>query len=128
MNPATGVKTANDIAQSQYVFGILFIILLGVILWGGKILLTKLLQRVDSMHEERTSQLTKIMDESKADSKERENRLFTHNNALVVQLQNQTSSLEEINRTQEKMQENLSNLQDSFEKIEARIEKIEKDN
>lgn len=125
MDPITGAKTATEIAQSQYVFGILFIILFAAILWGGKILLTRLLQKVEEMHEERTAQLVKIYDESKVESKEREQQLFQHNNALVVQLSSQTSSLEEITRTQEKMQDSLSNLQDSFEKIEARIEKIE---
>lgn len=125
MDPVTGVKTASDIAQSQYVFGILFIILLGVILWGGKILLTKLLQKVEKMHEDRTSQLTRIMNDSKKESREREVQLIQHSNSLVVQLQCQTSSLEEITKTQEKMQLSLNNLQESFEKIEVRIEKIE---
>ncbi|QJT70395.1 hypothetical protein [Microcystis phage MaeS] len=107
MNPTDAVGVTEGIAQSQYAFGILFIILLGAILWGGKILLTNLLKKVEEMHNE-----------SKAESKERENKLFEHSNALVIQLQNQTSSLEEITRTQEKMQ-------DSLEKIEARIELIE---
>jgi hypothetical protein len=114
IDPVTGIQAADTIARSQYVFGTLFIVLFILILWGGKILLTNLLKKVENMHEE-----------SKAESKEREQKLFEHSNALVVQLQSQTSSLEEITRTQEKMQGSLGNLQESFEKIEARIEKIE---
>lgn len=125
MDPITGTKAAQSIAESQYVFGILFILLFAVILWGGKILLTKLLQKVETMHDDRTNQLTKIMNDSKKESREREAQLIAHSNSLVIQLQSQTSSLEEITRTQEKMQLSLSDLQESYEKIEARIEKIE---
>ena len=146
MNPTNGVKTAEDIAQSQFVFSILFIILLGFVLWNVKLMLDRMsrenqemedkndevIEKMQMLHEARQEQLQKIIDENKQESREREAQLMTHNNTLLSQLQTQTNSLEEITRTQasmqetqEKMQRNLSDLQDSFEKIESRIEKIE---
>lgn len=131
-NPTSGIKVATDIAQNQYVFGILFILLLVVLLWGIKMQFNKMekeninmeekndavIEKIEKLHEERQKQLNDMMIENKAESKERENQLMAHNNILLVQLQSQNASLEEITRTQEKMQENLG-------KIEQRIEKVE---
>lgn len=131
-DPTKVVKTASDIAQNDYAFGILFILLLIIFIWGIKTLFNKLekeklvmeekndtvLQRVEELHDERQRQLQTMIKENKKESKERENKLMEHNNTLLIQLQSQTSSLEEITRTQAQMQENLS-------KIESRIEKIE---
>lgn len=147
-NPNAAIKQAETLAQNQYLFAILFLLLLGLMLWAGTIILGRLkkdnesmedkndavIAKMEKMHEERQAQLMGFMNDQKADSKEREAQLMTHNNTLLVQLQSQTSSLEEITRTQasmqvtqEKMQDSLGNLQESYEKIEARIEKIEQD-
>lgn len=139
MNPADGVKSAADIAQSQFVFGILFIILLALVLWGTKLTIEKLrqenqnmedkndavIEKIETLHLERQTQLHQMMVENKQESKEREAQLMTHNNTLLVQLQSQTASLEEINRTQSSMQETQAKMQENLSKIEQRIEMIE---
>lgn len=147
MDPSEGIKAASQLAQSQYVFGVLFIILLGIGLWSIKIRFDQtdrkseemedkndlIFEKMDKLHEDRQNQLVGFMLDQKTESKEREAQLMSQNNVLMSNLQMQTSSLEEMTRTQtgmqrtqEKMQESLGNLQDSFEKIESRMEQIER--
>lgn len=85
------------------------------------------IQKIEKLHESRQQQLQELISENKRESKEREAQLMTHNNTLLVQLQSQTASLEEINRTQAKMQENLNQIEIRMEKIEE-IEKYRKEN
>ena len=145
-DPTGGVKVATEIAQSQYVFSILFVLLLFVCIWVGRKMLDKVLndnkamearnnsaiEKMDTMHASRQAQLELLIESNKQESREREAQLMTHNNTLLAQLQSQTeqlqhqtNSLEEITRTQTRMQESLEDLRDSFDKIEHRIEKIE---
>lgn len=138
-DPTGGVQVASDIAQSQYVFGILFVLLLFVFIWVGKIMLNKMLtdnktmedknnsviEKMDTMHNNRQLQLEALLESNKQESREREAQLMTHNNTLLIQIQSQTSSLEEINKTQSRIQESLEDIRDSFDKIEHRVEKIE---
>lgn len=138
-NPASGIKAATDIAQNQFVFGILFILLLFVMLWGIKMIFTKMekenvnmeekndavFEKIEKMHDERQQQLNNMMLENKLESKERENQLMAHNNTLLVQLQSQNASLEEITRTQASMQTTQEKMQENLSKIEQRIEKVE---
>lgn len=134
-----GVKAATELAQSQYVFGILFILLLGGVLWYMKKTFDKMqeekkemnakndavVEKIERMHEDRQNQLNVVIESNKQESKEREAQLMTHNNTLLSQLQIQTSSLEEITRTIAKMQESMSDLQDNMSKIEIKVEHLE---
>lgn len=151
--PAQGVKMASDIAENQYMISILFILLLALCIWGTKVTLERMradkqlmelkndavIEKVEKLHQERQKQLLQMADDNKRDSSAREVQLMTHNNTLLIQLQSQTSSLEEITRTQATMQktqqdmqktqqsmnESLGNLQESFEEMRIRMNRIE---
>lgn len=139
MDASSGIKAATEIAQNQFVFGILFIVLLGVVLWFTKMRFDQMdeenqlkedkndavIEKIERMHEQRNTRLEEIIEENKQESKDREAQLMTHNNTLLVQLQSQTSSLEEITRTQASMQATQEKMQENLSKIEQRIEKIE---
>lgn len=138
-DPNKAIKAAGDIAQNQFVFGILFILLMILAIWGIKIIFKKMeqenqnmedkndatIEKIDRLHEERQLQLQTMILENKQESKERETQLMNHNNTLLLQLQSQTSSLEEITRTQASMQMTQEKMQENLSKIEQRIEKIE---
>jgi predicted nucleic acid-binding Zn-ribbon protein len=116
------LSAATKIAQSDVVFGILFILLLAFILWIGKILLDKtkvdnenLIKKVDDLHVQRQNDLVQLMEENKTDSKEREA-------VLMEQLSRYNSSMEVVSGTQVKIQEGLTDLQRSFYKLETRMD------
>ncbi|MFD2613527.1 hypothetical protein [Paenibacillus gansuensis] len=97
------VKTAQSIAESQYVFAILFILLLFVVFAVTKKLLTSLQEE----NKEREKQLQAIYAEQKLESKEREQKLMDH--------------LDRTGETLEKIQQGMvaleHNMQQNFKEV-----------
>lgn len=99
--PVTHIEQAERIATSQVVFGILFIVLFFVVI--GYLVRTS---------DKREQKLMDFHEESKKDSRERENRLMTH-------LEKNTAEMSAITRE-------LGGIQKEMSEINSRIEDIEK--
>jgi uncharacterized protein (DUF58 family) len=99
MDVKTATQTATQIAQSQYVFGILFILLfLGVILAA-----VWLFRNLRDENAEREAQLKAFYDEQRAESREREKRLMEH--------------LDKTTGTLEKIQQGVAALESSVKDV-----------
>ncbi|AKC02683.1 hypothetical protein CPT_Stills55 [Bacillus phage Stills] len=140
-------KTASELAGSQFVFGILFILLLVAVLWSVHKAFTQVQQnniaqgnKMDDMHLQRQAQLMEILQENKSESKEREEKLYAEREKLVLTIDRYNDQLEAISDTQAntnetltKMQDNLENLQSSFTEmnysvrvLNDRVDRIER--
>lgn len=82
------VKTAEQIAQSQYVFGILFILLFLLVIVGTRHFVIALQKKNDQREQE----LREWYAEQRRESREREQRLMQH-------LERTTETLEKIERS-----------------------------
>jgi uncharacterized protein HemX len=109
------VKTAEHIAQSQFVFGILFIMLL----LGGITAAIWLFKNLRDENNEREKQLKQFYDDQKAESKEREQRLMEH-------LERTTEAQEEMARTLEKVQSGLSNLEINLKELSLEVKHLKR--
>lgn len=98
------VKTAEQIASSQYVFAILFIILLFVV---AKYLANHL-KEMKEENGEREKELKVLYTEHKLESKEREQVLMLH--------------LERSNESQEKSSNTLEKIEVSLRSLEKRMD------
>lgn len=142
-------KTASEIAGSEFVFGILFILLLVAVLWCAYKFFSQMQlnsaaqsNKMDDMHLERQAQLMEILQANKEESKERENKLYDDREKLVLTIDRYNDQLEKMNDTQEKMQStqemmqnNLESLQSSFTEmnysirtLNDRVDRIERKN
>ncbi|AGY48346.1 involved in bacteriocin production or immunity [Bacillus phage Slash] len=142
-------KTASELAGSQFVFGILFILLLVAVLWSVHKAFTQVQQnniaqanKMDDMHLQRQAQLMEILQENKSESKEREEKLYAEREKLVLTIDRYNDQLEAISDTQantnetlNKMQDNLENLQSNFTEmnysvrvLNDRVDRIERKN
>lgn len=142
-------KTASELAGSQFVFGILFILLLVAVLWSVHKAFTQVQQnniaqanKMDDMHLQRQAQLMEILQENKSESKEREEKLYAEREKLVETIDRYNDQLEALSDTQtntnetlNKMQDNLENLQTNFTEmnysvrvLNDRVDRIERKN
>jgi hypothetical protein len=98
------IKAAEQIANSQNAWAILFIILLsGVLVW-----FRQYFKRQETLHAEQQTKLDKIHEEYRQEAKDREK-------ALLIIIERQNESLEKINDTQEKIQMRIEKLEDRFD-------------
>jgi hypothetical protein len=107
------VKVAEQIANSQNAFAILFIILFFGVLWGFK----QHTQKQDALHVDRQNKIDEIHVESKNDAKDREK-------ALLIIIERQNESLERQNNSLETITETQKLMQGGLEKLEKRVEKL----
>lgn len=123
-------EIASLIAQSQFVFSILFIIAIGLLLWmlwskvkkteAGQSLLQKDLKET---YDEHQNQLFQIMKENEKRSDKREKEIMTHNKTLLEQLNRNNNSLEQISDTMKEMNRSLIDLQNQQNLFQQNTEK-----
>jgi hypothetical protein len=98
------IKAAEQIANSQNVWAILFILLFsGVVLW-----FRQYIKRREIVDAEQQTRLDKIHEESRQEAKEREK-------ALLNIIERQNDSLENINTTQVAIQSRIEKLEGRFD-------------
>jgi succinylglutamate desuccinylase len=98
------LKAAEQIANSQNAWAILFILLFsGCIIW-----FRQYSKRQETLHAEQQARLDKIHEESRQEAKEREK-------ALLMIIERQNDSLENINNTQVAIQSRIEKLEDRFD-------------
>ncbi|MED0738999.1 hypothetical protein [Aneurinibacillus thermoaerophilus] len=122
------LKTAQQIAQSQYVFSILFIFLffsvIGACVWLFNNLRKENGERekkIMEMHEKREKELLQTNLEYKLESKEREQKLMEH-------LERTTEAQKEMSQTMEKVQQGLSTLETNIKDVWMEIKHLKKVN
>lgn len=91
-----GVKTAESIASSQYVWAILFII--GIYLAYRAI--KKYIEDLKEENQKREEKVLEIYETQKAESRDREDRLMTH-------VEKTTETLNDINTSLDKLQDEV---------------------
>jgi hypothetical protein len=115
------VKVAQEIAQSQNAWAVLFIVLFFGVLWGYK----KNTEKQDALHADRQSKLDEIHRESRQDSKEEKIKLMAVIERQSEALEKNTDILESMQETQKGMQETQKGLQEGQRQMERRFEKLE---
>ncbi|GED18236.1 hypothetical protein [Aneurinibacillus migulanus] len=93
------VKTAQQIAESQYAFGILFVVLFLISITAVAFVVKDLKKE----NESREADLKEFYKDQKTESQEREKKLMEH-------LERTTVAQEEMSRTLEKVQSGLKEL------------------
>ncbi|AMA71540.1 hypothetical protein P4S93_17900 [Aneurinibacillus thermoaerophilus] len=122
------LKTAQQIAQSQYVFSILFIFLFFSVIGASVWLFNNLRKeneerekKIMEMHEKREKELLQTNLEYKLESKEREQKLMEH-------LERTTEAQKEMSQTMEKVQQGLSTLETNIKDVWMEIKHLKKVN
>jgi predicted phage gp36 major capsid-like protein len=115
------VKVAQEIANSQNAWAIMFILLFLGVLWGFK----QHTQKQEAIHADRQSKLDEIHRESREDAKEREKALIVIIDRQSEALEKNTDILESMQETQKGMQETQKGLQEGQRQMERRFEKLE---
>ncbi|MGM0807623.1 MAG: hypothetical protein ACQET8_23230 [Bacillota bacterium] len=115
------VKVAQEIANSQNAWAVLFILLFIGVLWGYK----KNTERQEALHADRQAKLDEIHRESRADAKEREKALTVIIERQSEALEKNTDTLDSMQETQKGMQETQKGHQEVLNKMERRFDKLE---
>ncbi|MED0704964.1 hypothetical protein [Aneurinibacillus aneurinilyticus] len=109
------VKTAQQIAESQYAFGILFVILFLVSITAVAFIFKDLKRE----NKEREQELKDLISEQKQESKEREAKLMAH-------LEKTNDSHERTSKTLEKIQHGLATLEVSVKEMWVEIKQLKR--
>lgn len=122
------VKTVQQIAQSQYVFSILFVFLffsvIGAVVWLFNNLHKENRERekkITEMHEKREKELLQMNLDYKQESQVREQKLMDH-------LEQTTQAQKELSQTMEKVQQGLSTLEMNVKEVWMEIKHLKKVN
>lgn len=115
------VKVAQEIANSQNAWAIMFILLFLGVLWGFR----QHTQKQEALHADRQNKLDEIHREYRADSKEEKKTLMGVIERQSEALEKNTDTLESMQETQKGMQETQKGHQEILNKMERRFDKLE---
>ena len=114
------IQIAEQIATSQSVFAILFIILLIV----GYRAISKYLKDVKMENDKREKEIKDLYTEHKDESKQREIEAKERENKLMLHLERSDKSHEKTTRTLEKIEVSLQSLENKTQKMDIGINDI----
>ncbi|CEH27996.1 hypothetical protein [Aneurinibacillus migulanus] len=109
------VKTAQQIAESQYAFGILFVVLFLVSITAVAFIFKDLKRE----NKEREQELKDLIAEQKQESKEREAKLMAH-------LEKTNEGYERTSETLEKIQHGLATLESNVKDVWVEIKYLKR--
>jgi uncharacterized protein HemX len=115
------VKVAQEIAQSQNAWAILFILLFLGVLWGFR----QHTQKQEALHADRQNKLDDIHREYREESKEEKKALMAVIEKQSEALEKNTDTLEAMQETQKDFQETQKGHQEVLNKMERRFDKLE---